>query len=150
MISLIYFAFWYELFNFRIRVFVSMLKFKLFNFFLRVCDHNKSAMLCNGPVLLIYNILKIEIPWKSWSDPWFPRNSKSKWTLKWLPLDRGHFKFYFWKGKSILIILGRTYIWTFNFVILFQVVSILSCILSLLNASHFDIIDRQSLENEVA
>ena len=57
---------------------------------------------------------KNEIPWKSWLDPWFPQNSKSKWTLKWLPLDRGYFKFYFHNGKSILIILCRTYLWTFR------------------------------------
>ena len=61
-------------------------------------------------ILLIYDIPKNEVSWKSWPDPWFPRNSKSKWTLKWLPLNRGYFKFYFCKGKSILIILGRTYI----------------------------------------
>ena len=107
-------------------------------------------MLRNDSVSLICSILKNEIPWKSWLDPRFLRNSKSKWTLKWLPLDRGYFKFHFCKGKSILIILCRTYFWTFEFVILFQVVFVLPCISSLLNATHFRIIDRQSLEKKVA
>ena len=48
-------------------------------------------------------------PWKFWLDPRFLRNSKSKWTLKWLPLDRGYFKFYFHKGESTLIILCHMY-----------------------------------------
>ena len=44
-------------------------------------------------------------PWKFWLDPRFFRNPKLKWILKWLPLDRGYFKFYFFiKGESILII----------------------------------------------
>ena len=40
------------------------------------------------------------VPWKFWLDPRFSRNLKLKWILKWLPLDRGCFKFYFiQKGK---------------------------------------------------
>ena len=67
--------------------------------------------------------------WKSWLDPRFPQNSKSKWTLKWLPLDRGYFKFYFHKGESILIISCHTSLLTRKFIILFQVIIALSCIL---------------------
>ena len=41
------------------------------------------------------------VSWKFWLDPRFPRDPKLKWILKWLPLDRGYFKFYFYKrGKS--------------------------------------------------
>ena len=68
-------------------------------------------------------------PWKFWLNPRFPRNSKSKWTLKWLPLDRGYFKFYFRKGKSILIILCHAYLLVRKFVISFQVIFVLPCIL---------------------
>ena len=53
--------------------------------------------------------------WKSWLDPRFSRNSKSKWTLKWLPLNRGCFKFYFHRGESILIILWHAYLLTRKF-----------------------------------
>ena len=74
-------------------------------------------------------------PWKSWLDPRFPRDSKSKWTLKWLPLDRSYFKFYFHKGESILIITCHTYLLTRKFVILFQVIIALPCILFLLKMS---------------
>ena len=55
--------------------------------------------------------------WKFWLDPRFFRNFKSKWILKWLPLDRGYFKFYFHKGESTLIISCHTYFSTRNFVI---------------------------------
>ena len=68
-------------------------------------------------------------PWKFWLDPWFLRNSKLKWTLKWLPLDRGYFKFYFYKGESLLIISCHTYLLTRKFIILFQVIFLLSYIL---------------------
>ena len=54
-------------------------------------------------------------PWKFWLDPRFLQNSKSKWTLKWLPLDRGYFKFYFHKGESILIISCHTHFLTRKF-----------------------------------
>ena len=41
------------------------------------------------------------ISWKFWLDPRFPRNPKLKQILKWLPLDRGYFKVYFFykRGK---------------------------------------------------
>ena len=74
-------------------------------------------------------------PWKFWLDPRFPWNSKLKWTLKWLPLDRGYFKFYFHKGESILIISCHTYLLTRKFVILFQVIFVLPCILFLFKMS---------------
>ena len=59
----------------------------------------------------------------------FLQNSKSKWTLKWLPLDRGYFKFYFHKGDSMLIISRHMYPLAREFVILFQVIFVLPCIL---------------------
>ena len=65
---------------------------------------------------------KNEVPWQSWLDPRFPRNSILKWILKWLPLDRGYFKFYFRESKSILIISSHTYFRTRESVVLFQVV----------------------------
>ena len=62
------------------------------------------------------------VPWKFWLNPRFPRNSKSKWILKWLPLDRGYFKVYFLRGESLLIISCHIYLLTRNFIILFQVI----------------------------
>ena len=64
-----------------------------------------------------FTISRKEVPWKSWLDPRFSQNFKSKWTLKWLSLDRGYFKFYFHKGESLLIISCHTYLSTCNFVI---------------------------------
>ena len=64
-----------------------------------------------------FTISRKGVPWKSWLDPRFPRNTKSKWTLKWLPLDRGYLKFYFHKGESLPIISCHTYLSTRNFVI---------------------------------
>ena len=79
----------------------------------------------NSPCLGIFILRSPEkgTPWKFWLDPWFSRKSKSKWTLKWLPLDRDYFKFYFHNGESILIILCHTYLLTRNFVISFQVIN---------------------------
>ena len=59
---------------------------------------------------------KKEIPWKFWFDLRFSRNFKLKWILKWLPLDRGYFKFYSYKGESLLIIPCHTSLLTRNFV----------------------------------
>ena len=66
--------------------------------------------------IIILRSLEKGVPWKFWLDPRFPRNPKLKWILKWLPLDRGYFKFYFFftKGESLLIILCRTYLLTRN------------------------------------
>ena len=72
--------------------------------------------------LLTYDTQKNEVPWKSWLDPRFSRNSMLKWILKWLPIDRGYFKFYLRKGKSILIMSCHTYFRTRESVVLFQVV----------------------------
>ena len=47
-----------------------------------------------------FTISRKEVSRKFWLDPWFPRNPKLKWILKWLPLNRGYFKVYFFKrGK---------------------------------------------------
>ena len=85
--------------------------------------------------IVILQSPKKRIPWKFWFDPQFPRNPKSKWALKWLPLDRDYFKFYFYKKKSILIISCHTYLWICNFVILFKVIFVLPCILFLFKMS---------------
>ena len=39
------------------------------------------------------------VSWKSWLYPRFPRNPKLKQILKWLPLDTGRFKVYFFYEK---------------------------------------------------
>ena len=57
--------------------------------------------------------------WKFWLDPRFPRNSKSKWALKWLSLNRGYFKSHFWKGENLLKIPGHTYFSTCKYIVLF-------------------------------
>ena len=84
---------------------------------------------------LFHNLLKKESRGNFGSILDFPRNSKSKWTLKWLPLERGYFKFYFHKGENILIILCHTYLLTRNFFILFQIIFVLPCILFLFKIS---------------
>ena len=86
-----------------------------------------------GSGIIILRSLEKKVPWKFWLDPRFPRKSKSKWTLKWLPLDRGYFKFYFHKGESILIIPCHIYLLARNLVVLFQVMFALPCTLFLLN-----------------
>ena len=97
---------------------------------LNMCDiyNNKIGIIVWLGVIILQS-LKKGIPWKFWLDPQFPRNSKPKWTLKWLPIDRGYFKFYFYKGESLLIISCHTYFLTRKFVILFQVIFVLPCIL---------------------
>ena len=82
-----------------------------------------------------FTIFRKWAQWKSWLDPRFSRNSKSKWTLKWLPLDKGYFKFYFRKGESILIISCHTYLLIRNFVILFQAIFVLPFIFFLFKMS---------------
>ena len=63
------------------------------------------------------------VPWKFWLDPRFLRNSKRKWILKWLTLDRGCFKFYFLqKEKVLLIISWHMYLSIRNLVVSFQVI----------------------------
>ena len=49
------------------------------------------------------------VPWKFWLDLRFPRDPKLKWILKWLPLDRGYFEFYFRKRRRFTNNLG-TYV----------------------------------------
>ena len=74
--------------------------------------------------VIILQSLEKGTPWKFLLDSRFLRNSKLKWTLKWLPLDRSYFKFYFHKGESILIISCHTYSPIRHFVILFRVICI--------------------------
>ena len=109
----------------------------------------------NGIIMWLESIilqsLEKGVPWKFWLDPRFPRNSKLKQILKWLPLDRGCFKVYFFtKGRKYTNnLVPYVRFPTCNFVVLFQVIIALPCILSLLNTSCLGIIDRQSLEKEV-
>ena len=103
-----------------------------FMFWVCVTCINNEIRLVNG-LRLFYDPPK-GVPWKFWLDPRFPQNLKLKWILKRLPLDRGYFKVYFFtKGESILIIFSHTYLLTRNFVVLFQVMFTLPCILFLLN-----------------
>ena len=59
-------------------------------------------------------------PWKFWLDSRFLRNSKQKWTLKWLPLNKGYFNFTFVKGEGLLIILRRLKYWLCRYYILYN------------------------------
>ena len=71
--------------------------------------------------IIILRSSEKRVPWKFWLDPRFPRNPKLEQILKWLPLDRGCFKVYFFykKGKAFIIISCHTYLLTRNFVVLF-------------------------------
>ena len=79
-------------------------------------------ILWNDSIFINIRYPKNEVPWKSWLDPRFSWNSMLKWILKWLPLDRGHFKLYFHKGKSMLVISRPTFFRTLEYVVLSQVV----------------------------
>ena len=79
-----------------------------------ICIYNEIEIIVWLRVIILQSPEK-GASWKFWLDPWFPRNSKSKWTLKWLPLNRGYFKFYFHKGESILIISCHTHLLTRKF-----------------------------------
>ena len=59
-----------------------------------------------------------------------------KMNFKWLPLNRDHFKFYFHKDESILIVSCHTYLLTRKFIILFQVIFVLPCIFVLVKISY--------------
>ena len=88
--------------------------------------------------VIILRSLEKGVSWKFWLDPRFPRNPKLKWSLKWLPLDRGYFKFYFLqKGESLLIIPSHTYLSSRKFVSLFQIITALPCILFVINCPVF-------------
>ena len=124
---------WYEWNNFRVYVFFTSMHVLNFMFWVSViCINNEIGMIVWFGVIIL-QISRKRAPLKSWLDPRFSRNSKSKWTLKWLLLDRGYFKFYFHKGESILIISCHTYLLTRNFV--FQIIFVLPCILLLFKMS---------------
>ena len=110
------YVFWYEWNNFHAYVFTSM---HVLNFMSWVC------------MLWIWNSQWLEIiilrspekgaPWKFWLDPRFPRDPKLKWILKWLLLDRGYFKvFFFTKRESLLIISCYVYLSIRNLVVCFK------------------------------
>ena len=81
-----------------------------------------------------FTIFQKEVLWKFWLDPRFPRNLKLKQILKWLSLDRGCFKVYFFtKGESLLISPSHIYLSARNLVVSFQVMFALPCILFSLN-----------------
>ena len=90
---------WYEWNNFCDYVFTSTY---VSNFVFLVCmisvDNEIGMIVWFGVIIL--RSPKKEVLWKFWLDPQFLRNPKLKWILKWLPLDKGCFKFYFLqKGK---------------------------------------------------
>ena len=67
--------------------------------------------------IIILRAPEKRVPWIFWLDPRFSENPKLKWILKWLPLDKSYFKFYFRKGESILIITCHAYLLIRNFAI---------------------------------
>ena len=79
----------------RVYVFLSM---HVVNFMFWVC----MLWIWNSQWLgiIILRSPEKEAPWKFWLDPGFPQNPKLKWILKWLPLDRGYFKFHFYKKEK--------------------------------------------------
>ena len=99
---LFHFVLWYEWVNFRVYV-----------FYFHACV-NKCEIIVWLKIIILRPPEK-GVPWKFWLDPRFPRNPKLKQILKWLPLDRGCFKVYFFaKGESLLIISCHTYLLTRN------------------------------------
>ena len=99
--------------------------------------------------IIILQSPKKGILWKFWLDPQFFQNSKPKWTLMWLPLDRGYFKFYFHKGESILIISYHTYLLTRKFVILFQVIFAMHFVLIKMSRNSVLLINNLSKKGDV-
>ena len=64
-----------------------------------IYTNNKIGIIVWLGVIILWSFEK-GTPWKFWLNPRFLQNSKSKWTLKWLSLDRGYFKFYFYKREK--------------------------------------------------
>ena len=62
---------------------------------------NNEIEIVNGLRLLFYDFPKKGVPENFWLDARFPRDPKLKWILKWLPLDRGYFKFYFLEKEKV-------------------------------------------------
>ena len=80
-------------------VILSMLQFKLFDFYISMWLFQITIFMCDSE-LLFYDLLKrgsVEILARSS----ISRNPKLKWILKWLPLDRGCFKFYFLQKEKV-------------------------------------------------
>ena len=79
-------------------VILSMFQFKLFDFYINMWFKQRSLCVTRSYYL---TISRKGVPWKFWLDPRFSRNLKLKWILKWLPLDRGCFKFYFLQKEKV-------------------------------------------------
>ena len=129
------YIFWYEGNNFRVYIFslhpMHALNSMFWAYVIRIS--NKIGMVIWLGIIILRSPEK-GVLWKFWLDPRFSQNPKLKWILKWLSLDRGYFKFYFFtKGESPLIISCHIYLLTRNFVVIFQVMFALPCILFLLN-----------------
>ena len=81
-----------------------------FMFWVRMIWFNNEIRIIVWLGVIILKYLEKGNLWKFWLDPRFSQNSKPKWILKWLPLDKSYFKFYFYKGESLLIISCRMYL----------------------------------------
>ena len=87
-----HFTFWYEWNNFVFIVYIhACVIFYVFEYVCYVLIFRMAIW----PGFIILRSPEKGISWKFWLDPRFPRGPKLKWILKWLPLDRGCFKFYF-------------------------------------------------------
>ena len=116
------YVFWYEWNNFRVYVFFTSMHVLNSMFWVYVIRiSNKIGKIIWLEIIILRSPEK-RVPWKFWLDPRFPWNPKLKWILKWLPLDKGYFKFYFFtKGESLLIISCHIYLLTRNFVIFISI-----------------------------
>ena len=82
----------------RVYLFTSMHVLNFVFWICVICFNNGIGMIVWFRVYY-FTISRKGVSWKSWLHCRFSRNSKSKWTLKWLPLDRGFFNFTFIRAK---------------------------------------------------
>ena len=97
-INLICCLFTYFSMNGIIFVLMFLLSMHVVNFMFWIC----MLWIWNNQWLRIIILRSLEkgALWKFWLDPRFPRNPKLEWILKWLPLDKGYFKVYFYKSRK--------------------------------------------------
>ena len=92
--SLSYFTLWYEWVNIHVYFFSSMHVLNFIFWVCVICINNEIGMIIWFEIIILRSVEK-GVLWKFWFDLRFPQNPKLKWILKWLPLDRGYFKVYF-------------------------------------------------------
>ena len=64
-----------------------------------ICINHQIGIVTWLGIIILWSLEK-RVPWKFWLNPRFPRNPKLKQILKWLPLDRGYFKVYFFYERE--------------------------------------------------